>query len=59
MKKLKYIIAFIIVGFVTFQPTKQMFENYTAEKNRLEREAFISSIVGEKINYKKMKAETR
>ena len=59
MKKLKYIIAFIIVGLVAFQPTKQMFENYTAEKNRLEREAFISSIVGEKINYKKMKAETR
>ena len=59
MKKLKYIIAFIIVGLVAFQPTKQMFENYTAEKNRLEREAFISSIVGEKINYKEMKAETR
>ena len=59
MKKLKYIIAFIIVGLVVFQPTKQMFENYTAEKNRLEREAFINSIVGEKINYKKMKAETR
>ena len=59
MKKLKYIIAFIIVGLVAFQPTKQIFENYTAEKNRLEREAFISSIVGEKINYKKMKAETR
>ena len=36
-----------------------MFENYTAEKNRLEREAFINSIAGEKINYKKMKAETR
>ena len=35
MKKLKYIIAFIIVGFVTFQPTKQMFENYTAEKKSL------------------------
>ena len=59
MKKLKYIIAFIIVGLVVFQPTKQMFENYTAEKNRLEREAFINSIAGEKINYKKMKAETR
>ena len=59
MKKLKYIIPFIIVGLVVFQPTKQMFENYTAEKNRLEREAFINSIAGEKINYKKMKAETR
>ena len=59
MKKLNYIIAFIIVGLVVFQPTKQMFENYTAEKNRLEREAFINSIAGEKINYKKMKAETR
>ncbi|MDA7548526.1 PKD domain-containing protein [bacterium] len=59
MKKLKYIIAFIIVGLVVFQPTKQIFENYTAEKNRLEREAFINSIAGEKINYKKMKAETR
>ena len=59
MKKLKYIAAFIIVGLVVFQPTKQMFENYTAEKNRLEREAFINSIAGEKINYKKMKAETR
>jgi len=59
MKKLKYITAFIIVGLVVFQPTKQMFENYTAEKNRLEREAFINSIAGEKINYKKMKAETR
>ena len=37
MKKLKYITAFIIVVLVVFQPTKQMFENYTAEKNRLER----------------------
>ena len=33
--------------------------HYTAEQNRLEREAFINSIVGEKINYKKMKADTR
>ena len=54
MKKLNYIIAFVMVGLIGFQPIKQVAMNHFAEQNRLEREAFINSIVGEKINYKKV-----
>ena len=39
MKKLKYIIAFILIGLISYQPMN----NFLLEKKRVEREKFISS----------------
>jgi len=60
MKKLNYIIAFIIVGIIAFQPTKQTITNYVAELNRLELEKSINQLIEDnRVNYKEMKATTR
>ena len=60
MKKLNYITAFIIVGVILFQPTKQTVTNYIAELNRLEVEKSINKLIEDnKVNYKEMKSSTR
>ena len=58
MKKLHYIIAFIMVGLISFQPIKQNITNYLSEKNRLEQETFINQLIEDnKVNYDSMRAK--
>ena len=57
MKKLHYIIAFIMVGLIAFQPTTQAITNYLGEQNRLKQEAFINDFLAKRqtISYKESK----
>jgi len=57
MKKLHYIIAFIMVGLIAFQPTTQVITNYLGEQNRLKQEAFINDFLAKRqtISYKESK----
>ena len=57
MKKLHYIIAFIIVGLIALEPTAQIVTNYLGEQNRLKQEAFINDFLAKRqtISYKESK----